>query len=254
MRLILSKTIVQKIEYFSRYFNSKEWSGPAWYKVTGKKGMFPEKFELKHFHPLDLGSHAATEIDSKEVAKILVPTYKAHPHLKDCYMGLVHSHHSMGAFFSGTDTGTLEDMAPQTGFYPSLVVATAKEPYAFAVSYQDQYGNPQYVECEEIHVPAEKGNPKWEEQCKELEDNAKPKGKVFYGANGQTQLGLPYGKEVEKKELTEEQQAHIEACFEKYNAREMTYFEFKAECDKLGVDPYESAAFGGYGGYGYGRW
>lgn len=251
MRLILSKIIVQKIEYFSRYFNSKEWSGPAWYKVSGKKDMFPEKFELKHFHPLDLGSHSATEIDSKEVAKILVPTYKANPHLKDCYMGLVHSHHSMGAFFSGTDTGTLEEMAPETGFYPSLVVATSKEPYAFAVSYQDQYGNPQYVEADEIHVPAEKDNPKWEEQCKALEDNAKPKGKVFYGANGQTQLGLPYEKTtISKTELTEKEQDHLTECYDKYNTREMTYFDFKSECDKLGVDAFET--HGGYGGFGYG--
>ena len=33
---------------------------------------------------------------------------------------------------SGTDTKTLEEMAPDKGFYCSLVVATAKDPFAFA--------------------------------------------------------------------------------------------------------------------------
>ena len=46
----------------------------------------------------------------------------------------------MGAFFSGTDESTLEDMAPKENFYCSLVVASQKDEYAFAFSYLDQYG------------------------------------------------------------------------------------------------------------------
>lgn len=251
MRLELSKKVVEKIEYFSKFFSSKEWSGPAWYKVSGVKDEFPEKFELKHFHPLDLGSHSATEIDSKEVAKILVPTYKAIPSLKSCYIGLIHSHHGMGAFFSATDTGTLEEMAPDTGFYPSLVVATAKDPYAFAVSYRDQYGYPQCIETDEVVIPEVKKQPEWENICQYMSKRVKQA--VVYNGNRQKghyqQGNLTFPAETKAIPVSTEKRALVDDLVEQWNDGKLNYWEFKEECDKIGIDPYAHYGWGYNGGY-----
>jgi len=255
MRLELSKQIVQKIEYFSKYFSSKEWSGPAWFKATGKKNTFPEVFELKHFHPLDLGSTAATEFEAEDVAKILPDTYKALPSLKTCYMGLIHSHHNMGAYFSSSDEETLCKMGPETGFYPSLVVATSKTEYAFAVSYKDQYGFPQWIETEEIHIPAIKVKPEWKAQCEQMaKANAKPKWqKNGYGSYlnpNQIAIRGAYPTYKSITQLKDKEVEHLEEVAEKYSSRKMTYVEFKDECAKYSVNPMDVINGGGYDLYG----
>tara|TARA_R110000824_G_scaffold215951_2_gene402574 strand:+ start:7750 stop:8355 length:606 start_codon:yes stop_codon:yes gene_type:complete len=75
---------------------------------------------------------------------------KAHPQLSKCYVGLIHSHHNMGAYHSGTDDDTLIDLAPANGFYGSLVVSHTKENYAFAISYKSQYQHGIIIESENI--------------------------------------------------------------------------------------------------------
>lgn len=43
-------------------------------------------------------------------------------HLEECRIGHIHSHNTMGVFFSGTDWGELEDNAPNHNYYLSLIV------------------------------------------------------------------------------------------------------------------------------------
>ena len=94
-------------------FKDLEWSGPAWYKYKTDEDGYPIEFKIVHFHPLNLGSHAATEFTAGDFAKIMVETYDKHPSLKTASIGLIHSHNTMGAFFSATDTSTIEDMAEE---------------------------------------------------------------------------------------------------------------------------------------------
>ena len=152
-KLIIPKKIHNKYTYLLNRFKDLEWSGPAWYRVKTDKDGFPTEWRIIHFHPLDLGSHAATEWEAKDLAKILKETYALMPSLKKAYMGLIHSHNTMGAFLSGTDTSTIQEMAPDEGFYGSLVVASAgKALHAFGFGYKDQYKCAHSIEVDEKDI------------------------------------------------------------------------------------------------------
>lgn len=175
-------------------FPNKEWSGPAWYGCKTDEDGFPEEFTLEDFHPLDLGGHSSTEWDAEDLAKILKTKLK-NKALKKCFMGLIHSHHTMGAFFSGTDTSTIEEMAPVKGFYPSLIAASSgKAQYAFGFSYKDQYGRVSCFEIDEddIKLPRARGKKEWVDIAKEIESNkttAVVKTTTYNGYNGYTGWG-----------------------------------------------------------------
>ena len=84
---------------------------------------------------------------------------------KEWIQGNVHSHHGMGAFFSGTDEQQLIDGANKN-FYCSLVVSTkpGKE-FAFAFSYPDQYNKIHILEVDDIEVISELvSNEEWDKQ------------------------------------------------------------------------------------------
>lgn len=140
---MISQKMFQKIQYLLSRFKSREWSGPAWYRCTNNKDGFPIYWELIYFLAIDLGHGAATEYQGEDVSKTIFKIYSANKKwLKDTYIGMVHSHHSMGAYHSGTDQDTLVDMCPDQGFYGSLVVSSkVNEAAAFAFSYKDQFKN-----------------------------------------------------------------------------------------------------------------
>ena len=196
VKLIIPKKIVHKYRYLLTRFKNTEWSGPAFYRIKTDENGFPEEFKIVHFHPLDLGQAASTDFDAKDVAAILKETYQKYPSLKHCYMGLIHSHHTMGAFLSGTDKDTILDMAPVEGFYGSLVVASAgKASEAFGFSYVDQYGQAHAIIIDEnnieIQLPEYKVENDWVKQADIIEKN-KPKTVATYGKN-QTTLWKNYG-------------------------------------------------------------
>lgn len=180
-KLTIPKKIHNKYTYLLNRFKDLEWSGPAWYKVKTDEDGFPTEWRIVHFHPLDLGSHASTEWEAKDLAKILKETYTTMPSLKKAYMGLIHSHNTMGAFLSGTDTSTIQDMAPDEGFYGSLVVASAgKALHAFGFGYKDQYKCAHSIEVDEenieINIPELKPENDWVSIADKIEKN-KPKPK-----------------------------------------------------------------------------
>ena len=189
-KLIIPKKIHNKYTYLLNRFKDLEWSGPAWYKVKTDKDGFPTEWRIVHFHPLDLGSHAATEWEAKDLAKILKETYNTVPSLKKSYMGLIHSHNTMGAFLSGTDTDTIQDMAPDEGFYGSLVVASAgKALHAFGFGYKDQYKCAHSIEVDEddieINIPGLKPEAQWVAIADKIE---KSKPKTVYKPSSQVAL------------------------------------------------------------------
>ena len=146
-KLIIPKKQHNKYHYFLTRFKKLEWSGPAWYETKLDEDGMVVEWKLVHFHPLNLGGHAATEWEAKDLAKILRLTYRKFPKLRKAYIGLIHSHNTMGAFLSGTDESTMMDMAPDENFYGSLVVASSgKELEAFGFSWKDQY------KCIHVHT------------------------------------------------------------------------------------------------------
>mgnify|MGYP003653540933 CR=1 FL=1 len=202
--------IVEKINYLLRRFDKVEWSGPAWYRVTKAtdKG-FPLEVTLAHFIAIDLGEAASTEVDGEKLGKLLPTVYKEQPKLKDCYLGLIHSHHGLGAFFSGTDETALLEQAPAEGLFFSTVVAHSKDRFCTAVSYQDQFGFSNYIEGEVETKFKHKSEKSWRDEANSIEEEAKevPKygnnfgyGQAYngYGYNLRNQYGM--FPEYQKKE------------------------------------------------------
>ena len=71
--------------------------------------------------PMDLGNTGFTEFYMNEE----VTAYMAENiELFDCDLGLIHSHHTMGAFFSGQDIETLQLEGNDTNCFISLIVDT----------------------------------------------------------------------------------------------------------------------------------
>ena len=263
MKLQLLEETLSKLNYFLKRFPDKEWSGPAWYSLKADKLGFPVEFTLEDFHPLDLGGHSSTEWEADDLAKILKKKLR-NSTLKKCYMGLIHSHHTMGAFFSGTDTDTLCEMAPMKGFYPSLIVASSgKADFAFGFSYRDQYGRASYYELDEdkVKLPRARGKKPWVDIAKGLETakatsvittkytgyngyngwGAYPGQSNLFSQNdkGEFEFGMEERKKVlltpKYKKLTKKNSDKAFDFYEEYCNGKMKYIEFQVNLEKIGI-------------------
>ena len=90
-----------KIAYLLKTFPRNEWSGPAWFSYSGKG--IPNSFTLEYFIPLDKGHGASTEWTGDDFGKTLIDVTTKYPSLEKAVVGNIHSHHGMGAYFSGDD-------------------------------------------------------------------------------------------------------------------------------------------------------
>ena len=177
--------VMKKVNYLLRRFKNVEWSGPAWYRILKKDGDgFPTKVRLEHFKAIHLGDGTSTELDGEELGKILPKVYKKKPELGKCFMGLIHSHHTMGAFFSGTDKEAIYQESSKEGLYFSTVVASEKDKYVTAVGYKDQYGFSQMIEGEVSNLLKEKSEPEWRYEADKIEKKRKEEKKTTWGGHG----------------------------------------------------------------------
>lgn len=120
-KLIVPENVEEKIRYLLRKFPSTEWSGVLF--VT-HKGTFENNdlvITSKDIYPMDLGTAGWTEFKMNEdVAAYMAENIE----LFDCNIALIHSHHSMGAFFSQQDDKMLQQEGNDTNCFVSLVVDT----------------------------------------------------------------------------------------------------------------------------------
>lgn len=175
-------------------FSTTEWSGPAWYKVKLNKDGFPIQWDLVYFVAADLGHFTSTEYHAKDIAIIAIKTLKNNPKLKNdkTYMGMIHSHHNMGAYHSGTDEDTLQEMVPNEGFFGSLVVSsTVNKENAFAFSYRDQYKNITIINIDDVEVSAIYSQ-EFSEEADAIERLAKINSKNSVFTNNRTQGNFSY--------------------------------------------------------------
>lgn len=122
--VILSKEVQHQIQWL--HANSpkgKEWCGILLYKV--RSGDINDAanliIDVKGLFFMDIGSEAFTSYTAGgEVVQIC----KHYPEYIDenWSMGLIHTHHTMDTFFSGTDLGELHDSAPSYNYFLSLIV------------------------------------------------------------------------------------------------------------------------------------
>ena len=120
-KMIVPRKVEEKIRYLIRKFPHTEWSGVLFYTHTGNFEDGTLTITCEDIYPMDLGTSGWTEFHmSEEVAAYMVE----HMELFDCCLGLIHSHHSMGAFFSGQDSKMLQQEGNDTNCFVSLVVDT----------------------------------------------------------------------------------------------------------------------------------
>jgi hypothetical protein len=271
-KLRIPKKVHNKYHYFLTKFKELEWSGPAWYEIKTDDDGFPTQWTILHFHPLNLGSHAATEWEAKDLAKILGDTYRKFPKLKKAYTGLIHSHNTMGAFLSGTDTDTLEDMAPDKNFYGSLVVASSgKALHAFGFSWKDQYKcvHTQEIEEENIEiVNTFNVDSEWiaiaDKIEKEKPESSKTQMNVFNNTvPNSTTLFNKMRKDRIIAKKTKKEQTKINALIDKNTEGKLSDIDLELELEKMGLDITEimylvddssmntEYGYGGYNGYRY---
>lgn len=116
--LIIPDSVEFRIRQWCMLNPSTEWSGTLFYTVNGSFENKDIEFTVRDFFVMDIGTSGFTNY--KETPEIC--SYMMENDLLDCKTGLIHSHNSMKAFFSGTDANTLVEEGEQTIHFLSLVV------------------------------------------------------------------------------------------------------------------------------------
>jgi len=121
-KLIITEDVKKKIDQMHDRVGNTEWCGFIFYEKVEGSISDPETYVAKttDIYMMDIGSHSYTESDNHtdDVIKMVnrVPAY-----MENRY-GLIHTHHSMKAFFSGTDMQELHDNVHLYSYYLSLIV------------------------------------------------------------------------------------------------------------------------------------
>lgn len=128
--MIVPAKVEEKIRYLIRKFPNTEWSGVLFYSHAGGFETNDLVITCGDLYPMDLGTTGFTEF---KMTEDVVSYMGENIELFDYQMGLIHSHHTMGAFFSGQDTSTLQLEGSDTNCFVSLIVDT-KGTYQAAIT------------------------------------------------------------------------------------------------------------------------
>ena len=117
--LRISEKLERKIRVLCNKFPTTEWSGQLFYTYTGSFEKGDIVFVAEDLLFMDTGGSVTTEfyLDEANAA-----AYIADHELWNCQLGLIHSHHSMQAFFSGQDDSMLLQEGKARNHFLSLVV------------------------------------------------------------------------------------------------------------------------------------
>lgn len=117
-KLNIPAEVQKKIDLMCLQISNIEWSGSLFYSIEGSWKDNNLVVTILDFFPQDIGDTGST---SFEQSPDLVG-YMVDHDLLTAYRGLIHSHHNMQAFFSGTDINTLKSEALDHNHFLSLVV------------------------------------------------------------------------------------------------------------------------------------
>ncbi len=120
---IISDKILNQIKYLTSKISKVEWSGILFYSTQGSLDNVDEYIiTLETIYPMDKGSSGYTEFD---ISEDLIGFRMDNPETNKMNMGLIHSHNSMSAFFSGTDMDELNLTSRHHNAYLSIIVNNA---------------------------------------------------------------------------------------------------------------------------------
>lgn len=120
-KIVLSENVERKIREWCAECPNNEWSGTLFYNTTGSLETKDLVINVVDFYVSDIGTGTYTVYDFNEE----VVAYMVENELIGCYCGLIHSHQQMSAFFSGTDTSTLNKEGASMPHFVSLIVNNA---------------------------------------------------------------------------------------------------------------------------------
>lgn len=120
-KLILTPRLQEIINYLHMTIGAKEWSGVLFYKITkgNIKNLKDLEFTADFLYPMNIGSSAYTEF---EYNGEVMNAYDIYEDGMESSTGMVHTHHNMSTFFSGTDYSELNDNCKNFNYYISLIV------------------------------------------------------------------------------------------------------------------------------------
>lgn len=120
-KIVLSEQLETKIRTYCALSPEREWSGVLFYKF---EGTFKDGITIlaNDMYLMDQGTAAHTEFDLNEPE---ITRYMVFEGLTDHCIGLLHSHQSFQAFYSGEDASTLRQYGTEMNNFVSLVVNNA---------------------------------------------------------------------------------------------------------------------------------
>lgn len=126
IKVIVSRKVLNQFKYLCKEIPHVEWSGPLFYTIEGSITK-PNSLiiTLQEIYPIDKGSSGFTSYSiGLPVAKFMNQNGAIDNGWK---IGHIHSHNSMGVFFSGTDMSELTGNAENHNFYLSVIVNNKSE-------------------------------------------------------------------------------------------------------------------------------
>lgn len=133
----LSQEVVAQILFNHFKYRDTEWSGFLFYRAVEGSIAKPEtlKLEVDGMYLQDVGSAAYTAFEM--TGEKIIEMASVYPDFEkdECRKGLIHTHHNMSCFFSGTDQDELQDNAENHIYYLSLIV-NYKGPWCARIAVQ----------------------------------------------------------------------------------------------------------------------
>jgi len=119
IQVIVEKEVTDICDWLHAKVGALEWSGVIFYTHEGDIDDLDKMIiRVHHFYPMDIGNAGATEFSFDEV---FTKAYTVFPNAIRMNMGLMHTHHSMGLFFSQTDENELISNSKLYNYYLSII-------------------------------------------------------------------------------------------------------------------------------------
>lgn len=120
-KLIITNNLERQIRLLCNKFKTVEWSGILFYDYSGSFKEDNLVLTTRDLYLMDIGTSTYTEFKMSSD----VISYMTENDLLDSQMGLIHSHNTMNAFFSGEDQNTLKLEGTDRNNFLSLIVNNA---------------------------------------------------------------------------------------------------------------------------------
>lgn len=143
-KFIISDRLQQRIDFLHKFVGSTEWSAILLYKTNSAtiRDLKDLVFTGIDLYPMDIGNQAKTQF---KYDGSIVDMYDKIDDAMELSTGMIHSHHNMTAFISGTDRDDLIKQAELFNYYISLVVAFDKRYVCRASIYSTNKKHEEYT-------------------------------------------------------------------------------------------------------------